>query len=50
VTGGAERHNVAFHQIHLEDGGRIRYRKVCEMEGKVLSDAEIGRAYEISKD
>ena len=27
-------HAVSFRQIHTEDGGRIRYRKVCELEEK----------------
>lgn len=29
-----ESHDVSFKQIHLEDGGRIRYRKVCEPAAK----------------
>lgn len=45
-----ESHNIAFNQIHLEDGGRIRYRKVCELDGKVLTQDEIGKGYEVSKD
>jgi len=45
-----ESHSVAFRQVHLEDGGRIRYRKICEIDGKELSEPEIGKGYEISKD
>lgn len=50
LVNAAESHRVAFHQIHIEDGGRIRYRKTCEIDDRQLSDAEIGRAYEVSKD
>ena len=45
-----ESHSVAFRQVHLEDGGRIRYRKICEIDGKELSEPEIGKGYEVSKD
>ncbi|MCH0538188.1 Ku protein [Streptomyces sp. MUM 203J] len=29
-----------------ENGGRIRYRKVCELDGQEVTAAEIGKAYE----
>ncbi|MGW2016747.1 non-homologous end joining protein Ku [Streptomyces sp. NPDC001927] len=45
-----ESHSVAFRQIHVEDGGRIRYRKVCELDGEELTEADIGKGYEIAKD
>ncbi|MFI0237468.1 Ku protein [Streptomyces sp. NPDC016845] len=40
-----ENHSVSFRQVHLEDGGRIRYRKVCELEDKEVDTAEIGKGY-----
>ncbi|MCW7991466.1 DNA repair protein, partial [Streptomyces platensis subsp. clarensis] len=45
-----ESHSVAFRQIHLPDGGRVRYRKVCEVDGEELREDQIGKGYEISKD
>jgi DNA end-binding protein Ku len=45
-----EDHSVSFRQIHTTDGGRIRYRKVCELDGQELDQDEIGRAFEESKD
>ncbi|MET9622754.1 Ku protein [Streptomyces sp. NPDC006464] len=45
-----ESHAVAFRQVHTEDGGRIRYRKICEIDGQELTEPEIGKGYEISKD
>lgn len=41
-----EDHAVSFRQVHTKDGGRIRYRKVCELEEKQIDAAEIGKAYE----
>lgn len=41
-----ESHSISFRQIHTEDGGRVRYRKVCELDGEELDSSEIGKAYE----
>ncbi|MGW0732874.1 non-homologous end joining protein Ku [Streptomyces sp. NPDC002851] len=41
-----ESHSVSFRQIHTTDGGRIRYRKVCELEEKEVGSGEIGKGYE----
>ncbi|MCX5061387.1 MULTISPECIES: Ku protein [unclassified Streptomyces] len=46
LVNATESHSISFRQIHLEDGGRIRYRKVCELEEKEVSGAEIGKGYE----
>ncbi|CAL9311741.1 Ku protein [Streptomyces sp. SudanB91_2054] len=46
LMNATESHAVSFRQIHTEDGGRIRYRKVCELEDREVSQAEIGKAYE----
>ncbi|TKV56852.1 Ku protein [Nakamurella flava] len=41
-----EDHDVKFHQVHAEDGGRIRYKRVCELDGKTIEYADIAKAYE----
>ncbi|MEO3976436.1 Ku protein [Streptomyces sp. CAU 1734] len=46
LVNATENHSVSFRQIHTSDGGRIRYRKVCELEEKEVPAAEIGKAYE----
>ncbi|MFI9774629.1 Ku protein [Streptomyces sp. NPDC051956] len=46
LVNATESHSISFRQIHLEDGGRIRYRKFCELEEKEVSSAEIGKGYE----
>jgi DNA end-binding protein Ku len=46
LMNATESHSVSFRQIHTEDGGRIRYRKVCELEDREVSQSEIGKAYE----
>ncbi|QOV35589.1 Ku protein [Streptomyces ferrugineus] len=46
VVNATESHSISFRQIHTEDGGRIRYRKFCEVEDREVSQAEIGKGYE----
>ncbi|MEU1147284.1 Ku protein [Streptomyces sp. NPDC005863] len=46
LVNATESHSVSFRQIHTEDGGRIRYRKVCELEEREVSSAEIGKGYQ----
>ncbi|MEU3985024.1 Ku protein [Streptomyces sp. NPDC026672] len=46
LVNATESHSISFRQIHTEDGGRIRYRKVCELEDREVTSAEIGKAYE----
>lgn len=46
LINATENHSVSFRQIHLTDGGRVRYRKVCELDGEEVTSAEIGKGYE----
>ncbi|MFJ9545069.1 non-homologous end joining protein Ku [Streptomyces erythrochromogenes] len=46
LVNATESHSISFRQIHLADGGRVRYRKVCELDGEEVSGAEIGKGYE----
>ncbi|MDQ0426984.1 non-homologous end joining protein Ku [Cellulomonas iranensis] len=39
-------HEVRLHQVHREDGGRIRYRKVCSLDGEQVEWADIAKGYE----
>lgn len=46
VYGATETKDISFRQVHPEDGGRIRYKRVCEVCGKEIPFAEIAKAYE----
>ena len=46
LVNATESHSISFRQIHLADGGRIRYRKVCELDGEEVSGSDIGKGYE----
>ncbi|APS18381.1 MULTISPECIES: non-homologous end joining protein Ku [Streptomyces] len=50
IVSATEDHDVHFHRVHLADLGRVRTRKVCELDGETVSPDEIGKGYEIAKD
>ncbi|MCJ1715936.1 Ku protein [Curtobacterium sp. VKM Ac-2922] len=45
VYAATETHDVSMHQVHDEDGARIRYKRVCEL-GHEVEYADIQRAYD----
>ncbi|WP_406401067.1 Ku protein [Streptomyces uncialis] len=48
LMSATENHSVSFRQIHTEDGGRVRYRKVCELEDEEVQAADTVRGYEMA--
>ncbi|GAA2108336.1 Ku protein [Microlunatus panaciterrae] len=41
-----EEKDISFRQVHPEDGGRIKYKRVCEKCGQEIPYAEIAKGYE----
>ncbi|MFE7046010.1 Ku protein, partial [Streptomyces atratus] len=50
VVSATQDRSVHFHQVHLEDMGRVRTRKVCSIDDEVVPPEEIGKGYEVTKD
>ncbi|MTE15164.1 non-homologous end joining protein Ku [Nocardia aurantiaca] len=46
VYTATEDHDIKFHQVHAADGGRIRYERVCTVDGQPVQYSDIDRAYE----
>jgi len=46
VYSATEDHDVALHQVHDADGGRIRYQRRCEIDGKIIPYEHISKAYD----
>jgi DNA end-binding protein Ku len=42
-----EQRDVAFHQVHREDAGRIKYKRVCTVCGKEVPYADIAKGFEL---
>ncbi|GGT28503.1 Ku protein [Nonomuraea spiralis] len=43
-----EQKDVSFHQVHRDDGGRIRYKRVCTIDGEEVPYADIAKGYELA--
>jgi DNA end-binding protein Ku len=39
-------HDVRFHQVHATDGGRIKYKRVCTVDGEEVEYADIVKGYD----
>ncbi|MDP9398522.1 MAG: Ku protein [Actinomycetota bacterium] len=42
-----EEKGVSFRQVHEADGGRIRYRRVCSVDGEEVAYSDIGKGFEL---
>lgn len=40
----------SFRQVHVTDGGRIHYKRVCSVDGEEVPYAEIAKGYELGDD
>jgi DNA end-binding protein Ku len=43
-----ENHDVQFRQVHAKDGGRIRYQRICSIDGEEVPYSDIAKGYETS--
>ena len=50
VYGATEEKTLKFNQLHAPDGGRIRYKRVCSVDGEEVPYQEIVKGYEYEKD
>ncbi|MCL2543944.1 MAG: Ku protein [Nocardioidaceae bacterium] len=41
-----ESHDVSFRQVHVKDGGRIRYQRICSIDGEEVPYSDIAKGYE----
>ena len=41
-----ENHDISFRQVHREDGGRIRYQRVCSVCGQQVAYEDVAKGYE----
>jgi DNA end-binding protein Ku len=42
-----EDHDIRFHQVHAADGGRVKYKRVCSIDGEELEYGDIAKGYEL---
>jgi DNA end-binding protein Ku len=42
-----EQRDVTFRQVHRADGGRIKFRRICSMDGEEVPFADVAKGYEL---
>jgi DNA end-binding protein Ku len=42
-----EQKDITFRQVHREDGGRIRFRRVCSVDGEEVPYEDVAKGYEL---
>jgi len=47
VYAATQEKDISFRQVHAADGGRIRYRRVCEIDGQEVPYSDIAKGYEL---
>ena len=47
VYSATQEKDIAFRQVHAADGGRIRYRRICEIDGEEVAYSDIAKGYEL---
>ncbi len=50
VYPATEEKSLKFNQLHEEDMGRIRYKRVCSVDGEEVEYDQIVKGYEVEKD
>jgi DNA end-binding protein Ku len=43
-----EQRDVAFRQVHREDGGRVQFRRFCSLDGQEVAYSDIAKGYELA--
>ncbi len=41
-----ESRDISFRQVHAKDGGRIKYQRVCSLDGEEVAYSDIAKGYE----
>jgi len=42
-----EQRDVSFRQVHVKDGGRIHFRRVCSIDGEEVPYADVAKGFEL---
>jgi DNA end-binding protein Ku len=46
VYAATESKDISFRQVHAKDGGRIKYQRICSIDGEEVAYADIAKGYE----
>ncbi|WP_326554650.1 non-homologous end joining protein Ku [Micromonospora sp. NBC_01813] len=46
IYSATEEKSIRFHQVHAADGGRIRYKRVCEIDGQEVAYGDMAKGFD----
>jgi DNA end-binding protein Ku len=46
VFSATQEHDIRFHQVHAEDGGRIKMKRTCSIDGEEVAYDQLAKGYE----
>src|SRR3954451_18792073 len=46
LSSATESKDISFRQVHAKEGGRIKYQRVCSIDGEEVEYADIAKGYE----
>lgn len=49
LVSATEEKDISFRQVHAEDGGRIKYKRVCSIDGEEVPYRDIAKGYEVDQ-
>lgn len=49
LVSATEEKDISFRQVHAEDGGRIKYKRVCSIDGEEVAYRDIAKGYEVDQ-
>src|SRR5438445_468141 len=47
VFSATEEKDISFRQVHVADGGRIKYKRICSIDGEEVPYSDIGKGYDM---
>ncbi|HVQ87070.1 MAG TPA: Ku protein, partial [Actinomycetes bacterium] len=49
LVSATEEKDISLRQVHEADGGRIKYKRVCSIDGEEVAYSNIAKGYEVSE-
>jgi DNA end-binding protein Ku len=47
VHSSTEDRTIHFHQVHVEDGARVKQKRICSKDGKAVPSKQVAKGYEV---
>ena len=48
LVSATEEKDIGFRQVHAKDGGRVKYKRICSIDGEEVPYSDIAKGYELA--